>query len=119
MIKLLTKLLGAVLANAVAVLAAAYFVPEFQITPDVRTLLQIALILTVLNLFLRPLMKLFFAPFIVLTLGFGLIAINAVVLLVLDRLSESLTIQGILPLLYATLIISLVNFVLHIFFKSK
>lgn len=119
MIKLLAKLFGAVLANAIAVLAAAYFVPDFQITANTRTLLQIALILTILNFFLKPLLKLFFAPFVVLTLGLGLIAINAVVLLVLDRLSESLTIQGVLPLLYATLIISFVNFVLHIFLKSK
>ena len=43
----------------------------------------------------------------------GLIVVNAFILYLLDILSQNLTIDGIPALIYASVIIGLVNFVFH------
>jgi putative membrane protein len=52
-------------------------------------------------------------PIIIITLGLGAILVNAVILKVLDFLSPALSIQGLLALLYATIIVSVINLVFH------
>ncbi len=96
-------------ANAVAILAAAYFIPGFSFSGDVTALAIAALILTVINTFIRPILKLLLGPLVILTFGLFTIVINALSLYLLDTLSTAITIQGYLPLLLATLIVSVVN----------
>ena len=100
-------------ANLAAVLLAGYFVPDFQVTADVRGLVPLVFALTIINLFLRPILKIILSPLIFLTFGFFTIIINAGILYLIDIFSNSLTINGLFALLYATLIISFVNLVIH------
>ncbi|MDO8664739.1 MAG: phage holin family protein [Candidatus Liptonbacteria bacterium] len=111
--KLLAKLLVAVAVNAAALFAAAYIVPSFTLNVTLQSIVFLAVILTLLNLLLKPLLKLILGPLIVLTLGFGLILVNMVILYILDIISPDLTIGGIVPLVYSSLIIGVVNFVFH------
>ena len=112
--KFITKILFRILSNALALFAAAYFIPGFSISGDKKNFLIVALILTAINLTIKPILKLFFGPFIILSLGFFLLVINAITLVILDFFSTNLTIQGYLPLLYGTIIISVVNMVLSL-----
>ncbi len=98
-----------VFSNAIAILAAVYFITGFSFTGDFIALLIAAAILTFINLILRPILKLILGPFIVLTLGLFLIVLNAITLYLLDILSNPLTIDGYSPLLLATLLFSIVN----------
>jgi putative membrane protein len=107
------RVLVALIANILGLLAAAYFVQGFTVAGDAMTYLKIGIILTVLNLILKPLLKLILSPVIILTLGLGLIVVNALVLYILDFLSPDLTIQGTLPLIYGALIIGVINFFFH------
>lgn len=111
--KLVAKLLVALVANAAALFAAAYFVKDFNLNATVQSVIFLAAVLTLLNLFLKPLLKLILGPLIVLTLGLGLILVNMVILYILDTISPDLTIVGVVPLLYSALIIGVVNFVFH------
>jgi len=52
-----------------------------------------------------------------LTLGFAVFLINAFMLYLLDKFLTNITITGMIPLVYATLIISLVNIVIN--FSAK
>lgn len=111
---LLIKIIFAVLVNGLALFAANHYVGGFVLaTGDLQTFAIVALILTALNFILKPVLKLLLGPLIVLTLGLGAILVNAVILKLLDFLSPALSIQGLLPLLYATVIISLINLVFH------
>jgi putative membrane protein len=114
--KLLAHLILALIANAFALLLAAYLIPTFQIEGNFMQLLALALLLTLLNITVKPILKLLFGPVIVLTLGFGLLIVNAIVLYLLDILSKNLTIGGnqALTLLYASLIIGIINFFVHL-----
>lgn len=111
---LLLRIVFAVIANGVALFVADHFVEGFVLTAgDLKTFAFIALTLTALNFILKPILKLLLGPLIILTLGLGAILINAVILKVLDFLSPELSIQGLLALLYATIIVSLINLIFH------
>ena len=116
--KLLAKFIGAFVANGATLFVADRFLDGFMLAPGLYVIAIVALILTALNLLLKPVLKLILIPFIILTLGLGLIVINTFILYILDILSESLTIDGILTLIYATLIMSAVNFIVHLFIRK-
>ncbi len=116
--RFLLKILFHILSNAVAILVAARLVSGFIFTGDYIKLVLAALILTGINMFLKPILKLFLGPFIILSLGLFTIVINALMLRLLDTISPELTIEGIMPLLSATIIIGIINFVLNIAEKA-
>lgn len=111
--KLIAKLLVTVAVNAAALFAAAYIVKGFNLNVTVESIVFLAVILTLLNLLLKPLLKLILGPLIILTLGLGLILVNMVILYILDIISPDITIGGIVPLIYSSIIIGVVNFVFH------
>ncbi|MEK9180237.1 MAG: phage holin family protein [Patescibacteria group bacterium] len=112
--RLLAKLVLIIAANAAAIWAATQYIAGVNFEGGIRELAAAAAILTVLNFILKPLLKLILGPIIILTLGLGLILINAIVIYILDIFSANLMIDGIPALFYATILISAVNFVVHI-----
>jgi putative membrane protein len=115
--KLVSKIILSVFSNAVALWAAAYFVPGFEMALELKPFLTVVLVLTALNVFLRPILKVILSPVIILTLGVGIILVNAFVLYLLDFILVEITINGLWALLYATLIIGAVNVLVH--FSAK
>ncbi len=89
------------LAYAVGLSAAAWLLPGIyffgptgggteELNAKVLPLLGVALILTVVTSVLKPLVKIFTFPIVVLTLGMFLLVINAWMLLVTDAISGKL-----------------------------
>ena len=78
-----------------------------------------ALILTALNLLVKPLLTLLFGPVILITLGFGLIVVNVIILAALDFLSADITIETITALVVASLVIGAVSMVFNIALKKE
>lgn len=118
MINLIIKILFLFLSNLAAIWTAAYFVVGFSVSSNLGGLIEIAAILTALNLLIKPIIKLILSPIIIITLGLGIILVNGSILYILDFFSDNITITGLAPLLYATLIISIVNFIIHLFTKK-
>lgn len=110
--RLIAKLVIYVFINAVALVAASYFVAGFELQSDFVSVLTVAALLTFIHLILRPPLRLLLSPIIVLTFGLAAVALNAFLLHLLDIWSQNLTITGTLPLFYATLIVGVVNVVL-------
>lgn len=115
--KFLKQFFAVFLLNAAA-LALMSYIPGVVIESGIRGLALITLIFTALNIFIKPILKVILSPVIILTLGLGLLVVNAIILFVLDLLTEHLTIQGALPLILATLLISAANFVIHVVNKK-
>ena len=103
----------------IALFAASSFIPEFSVANAFLALAGAAAILAALNLLLRPVLKLFFGPLMVLTLGLFSIVVNGLLLYVLDIVSSAVTIQGYVALLLGALIVSFVNVVLHMSAPKK
>jgi putative membrane protein len=115
----LSHLLALVIVNMIALFAAATYIPNFVLRTDFFTLLKVAAVLTLLTLLVQPVLKLIFGPVIVLTLGLGIIIVQALVLYILDILMETLTIQTIPALLYATLLIGIINSIASAAFRRN
>jgi putative membrane protein len=110
-----------VAGNALALWLAWLYIPGFELTTNWLQIALVALVLALLNGLLKPLLTLILGPIIVLTLGIGILVVNALILWVLplllnyiDFLRGSIIIQDIPALVYATLIVSVVNFVIHL-----
>src|SRR3989344_4506009 len=98
----IAKIILTTSANLAAVLFAAYFVPEFQVTANVQGLIPLVLTLSLLNIIIRPIVKIILSPLIFITFGLFTILINAGMIFIIDIFSESLTINGLVPLIMAT-----------------
>ncbi|MFA7201434.1 MAG: phage holin family protein [Candidatus Paceibacterota bacterium] len=114
----LTRIIILFICNAIALFAAVYFVNGFSIAPGWESYAKVALILTIINIFIRPLLKAILSPLIFITLGIGVLVVNAVILYAVDSFSPELTVAGLYPLVYATLLISVVNAILSVISKK-
>ncbi len=112
--RFLVRLVLYVCANAVALVVASRVVAGFELQGDYISVLGAAVLLTILHLILRPILRFLISPLVLLTFGFAVIALNAFLLHLLDIWSAHVTITGTLPLLYATIIVGLVNMALGI-----
>jgi len=95
--------------NFLGILLCDYLIKGFDFSGSLFCLAEIALFLTIFNLIFKPILKFLFLPLIILTLGLGLIFINALGLWLASKIFESLSIEGIFPLILSTLIISIIN----------
>lgn len=94
------------------------YVEGFNLAGDWKQIAGVAAVFTVLNLILKPILKLVLGPIIILTLGVGLVFVNILMLYILDRITNNLTILGVLPLVYAAIVVGLANFIVHVTFKK-
>jgi putative membrane protein len=100
-----------VLVSALALWAADYFLVGFAVVGGLKGYLIAGLVLGALNTFIRPVVKLLALPLILVTLGLFTFVINAGILWFVTQAIDSVQIAGLWPLLWATLIISVVNMV--------
>ncbi len=103
------KLIISLLSNFVAILVTEYFVPGFQVTHDPVGLAVVVILFTVANSIVLPVVRTILKPLIWLTAGLFGIVLNGILLYVVDKFSDGLTIQGLKALLISTLIIGMVN----------
>jgi putative membrane protein len=96
---------------ALGVALAAHIVPGIGYA-DFTTLVVVVLLLSFFNLFLKPLLVLFTLPFIVMTMGLGMIVINALLFLFVGRLVDGFHVAGFWPALKGACVVSVTNFVL-------
>lgn len=104
--------------NALAIYIASYLLDGFNFTGNIAALLITALILGIVNFFLKPILKFFLAPLIILSLGLVSIVINMIILAFIDYLIPELYIATLLALFLGTIIISAVNLFITTAFKK-
>lgn len=115
--RFIARLIFSFFSNLIALGAAAYFVPGFSIAPDLINFLGVAGIFTLINVFIKPVLRLVLTPIILITFGLGIIFVNMLTLYFLDFLSVNITIGGPSALLYSSLIIALINILIN--FSAK
>ena len=111
--KFFSRLILLFVSNIVALLVTVYFIKDFNMATDVKNLFSISLIFTLINIFVRPILKVILSPIIFLTFGLGIILVNAAALWILDYFSPALNISSLKALLLATLVISFINMIIH------
>lgn len=107
--KWLFKILFKIALNAAALIALAQFFSDFKIPQDYLSIAIAAAILTALNVFIRPLLKIIAFPLILLTLGLFNIVLFVIILYVADSLTATITIESISTLFWSALILGILN----------
>lgn len=112
------KLLLRLLVTALSLWVATKFVPGISFTGDnYAALLGVALVFGTVNVFVRPLLKLFSFPVVMLTLGLFLFVINGLMLLLTSYLSSQLgfgfRVDGFVPAIIGSLVVSVTAGALH------
>jgi putative membrane protein len=106
------QLIIRILINAAALWLAARYIDGISLTGSVWSILLVALVFGVVNALLRPILKILSLPVVILTLGLFTIVINAVLLGITAVLMDNFSIDGVVPALLASLVVSVVSAVL-------
>ena len=119
------KLLLRLAINAIALYAAIAILNDKGITMQSDSwisLIWLALIFGLINAVLKPILKVFGCPFIILTLGLGALLINTLLFylagLIGSNFGVGFSVSGFIPAFLGALIVSVVSFILNIIFKE-
>ncbi|MFA5386087.1 MAG: phage holin family protein [Candidatus Paceibacterota bacterium] len=106
-------------SSLTGLLLAKHFVAGFSVSNSIKALLIVSAVLMLINIFIRPILKIVLSPVIFLTFGLGIIIVNAALLWLLAYLFPAyIVISSLKALLFATLIVSFVNTIITFFAKS-
>ena len=104
---------------AVGVLIASHIFTGIRYT-DASALIVAVLLLSLCNVFLKPLLMIFALPFIILTFGLGIWIINALLFLLVSNLVVGFTVDSFGDALAGALVVSLTGLAANLLFgKSK
>jgi putative membrane protein len=108
------RLISLYLGNALAFLVAAFLIPGFDLIGSLKGFFLLILIVTVIHMIVRPVIKIVFSPIIIISLGLFNIVINALILYIVDIYSRNISIDGLIALLFGTLLISVIGLFLRV-----
>jgi putative membrane protein len=112
--RVLLRLLVRWVVLAVAFMITAWILDGLEVTGGFGAYLWVALIFGVVNAILGTIIRLLTLPFIVLTLGLLAIVINAVLLEIVDALTDHLTIDDFFwTAIWAAIILAVVSVLLE------
>ena len=115
-------LIWRVLINAAALWAATQLVDGISFDGDWRLLFVVALIFGVINISVRPILKLLTFPLLILTLGLFTFVLNALMLWLTAAISDALDlgfhVDGFRAAFIGALVVTVVSFVLSLFVRS-
>ncbi len=112
----LTRLLLQWAITSVAVFAASKLVQGVNIK-NFGTAVVVAAVFGIINALVGPILRFLSLPFIFLTLGLFLIVINVFLLYIADWLIDDFELEGIVPAVVGSLVISLTSYILGFVFR--
>lgn len=108
-------MLKILIINSIVIFIGAYILEGVKIK-SFWTAIGVAILLGLINMFIKPLIVLLTLPLTILTLGLFVLVINAWILLIIDKIVDGLTIKGFWWAVLYSIIISVLNsFLLWIF----
>lgn len=106
------------LLMALAVLATAYVLPGITLS-GFGGALVVALVLGILNVFIKPLLILLTLPINILTLGLFTIVINALLIMLTSAIVPGFKVDGFIAALIFSIILAVVLYLLHVVFPGQ
>ena len=98
------------LVLALGVMLATKIIPGIR-CDNGATLVAVVLLLSFFNAILKPLLVLFTLPFILFTMGLGVIVINALLFLLVGHLVNGFLVEGFWSALGGSLVVSVTNLI--------
>jgi len=107
-----------ILLSALAVIVLAHFLPNVTID-NYTTAIVVAVVLSLLNFIVRPILVLFTLPVTIVTFGLFLLFINAFIILLADYLIGGFYVNSIWSALVFSLLLSVSQSILFTFLKEN
>jgi len=101
-----------ILVSALAVFIVAHILPGVEVD-DYMSAILMAVVLAFLNQIVKPILTILTIPITVFTLGFFLLAINAIIILFAEKLVSGFHVSGFWTALLFSLILSLITGILN------
>ena len=108
----LFRLLGELIVNVVALLVVEAVLPGFELV-DLKAAFITAIVIGVVNTFIRPILQFIALPFSILTLGLVAFLINVGLLMLVSKVVPGFTISSFFVAALASIALSLVTSFLH------
>lgn len=99
------RILITIFFTALFVIVLAYFMPGVRVD-SFFTALIVALVLGLLNVFIKPLLVLFTLPVTIFTLGLFLLVINAIIIMLCDAMVDGFEVADFWRALLFSLVLS-------------
>lgn len=106
------KLLLKLILSAIAVLVLAEILPGVGVDNYVSAII-VAVVLAILNTFLKPILVILTLPATIITLGLFLLVINAAIILLADYFISGFSVDGWLWALIFSFLLSILQSILH------
>ena len=103
--------------SSIIVFALSYFLPGVHVTSIVAAL-WVAIVLGLLNTFLKPVLVFFTIPVTLFTLGLFLLVINAIIVLICDYFIPEFEVDGFVTALFFSVLLSVSQSILNKIFIS-
>ncbi len=111
------NLLKRLLISTIIVILLSYFMPGVQVD-KITTAVVVAVVLGLLNTFLKPILVFFTMPITFFTLGLFLLVINTIIVLLCDYLVDGFDIDSFLTAMFFSVLLSVSEWVLYKFIKD-
>lgn len=105
----LIKFIAKIAINAVVLYAAKIYFSGFVLSGGIETILVGALVLTILNIFVAPILRLVATPLLWLTFGVFGVVINILLLWFADKLLTQLVITNLATLFWVSVMAAIAN----------
>lgn len=111
------KFIIKLLLNALAVVVLSKVLNGVSVD-SYTTAIIVAVVLSVLNLLVKPFLILLTLPITIVTLGLFLLVVNALIILLADNLIDGFSVDGIWTAILFSILLSILQSILHSFLKK-
>lgn len=112
------KLIGKILTTSILVLLISHFMNGVHVA-NFTTALFVAIVLGLLNVFIKPLIVLFTLPITFLTLGLFLLVINGLIIIICDNIVGGFDVDTFFTALLFSIILSLSQSIVYAILGDK
>ncbi len=105
------KFLIKLLLSAVAVYVTARILPGVTVTGFTAAII-VAIVLALLNTFVKPVLTILTIPITILTLGLFLLVINVIIIYMADYFIDGFAVSGFITALFFSIILAVANWLL-------
>ncbi|MDO1502469.1 phage holin family protein [Winogradskyella maritima] len=112
------KLIIRLLLNALAVFILAHVLDGVAVDGYVGAII-VAVVLAILNLLVKPILVILTLPVTIVTLGLFLLVINALIILLADKLIDGFAVSGFWTAILFSVLLSILQWFLQSVFNEK
>ncbi len=111
------KLIIRLILNAIAVFFLAHVLNGVHVDNYITAVI-VALVLSVLNLLVKPILVILTLPVTIITLGLFLLIINAIIIFIADKLIDGFSVSSLWTAILFSVLLSILQSLLHSFMKK-